>query len=160
MRLRLIEPLQPLLDARRIGIWSTLTSPPPAVKPPPPIKITCVTLFWCAILFRARYYFDQPHSRSFFVMTDAPNVPFLADGIGVRHHDELVIEHVFEGVTDEEVSDAEEYSTGDDADSDVENAALLKSLIMKVLIMKLLILKLMVLKLRRAKCMRDIISVR
>ena len=50
-------------------------------------------------------------------------VSFLADVIEAGQHDELVVEHVFEAVTDDEVSDIEEYSTGDDADSDVENAS-------------------------------------
>ena len=56
-------------------------------------------------------------------MVPDSEVPFLADVIEARQHDELVVEHVFEAVTDDEVSDIEEYSTGDDADSDVENAA-------------------------------------
>ena len=56
-------------------------------------------------------------------MVPDSEVQFLADIIEARQHGELVVEHVFEAVTDEEVSDIEEYSTGDDADSDVENAA-------------------------------------
>ena len=56
-------------------------------------------------------------------MVPDSEVPFLADVIEARQHDELVVEHVFEAVTDDEVSDIEEYSTGDDTDSDVENAA-------------------------------------
>ena len=51
-------------------------------------------------------------------MVPDSEVPFLADVIEARQHDELVVEHVFEAVTDDEVSDIEEYSTGDDADTD------------------------------------------
>ena len=50
------------------------------------------------------------------MMTDAPDISFLADMIEAQQHYELV-EHVFEAVIDDEVSDVEEYSTEDYADS-------------------------------------------
>ena len=59
-------------------------------------------------------------------MVPDSEVLFLVDVIEARQHAELVVEHVFEAVTDDEVSDVEEYSTEDDddayADSDMENA--------------------------------------
>ena len=80
-------------------------------------------------------------------MTDSADIPFLADVIEARQYDELVVKHVFEAMTDEDVSDVEEYSTGDDWDSDVDNVPLLKFLTLKLLILKYLGLQGMLLKL-------------
>ena len=35
-------------------------------------------------------------------MTDSADIPFLADVIEARQYDELVVEHVFEAMTDED----------------------------------------------------------
>ena len=56
-------------------------------------------------------------------MTDCADIPFLADGIEARQYDELAVEHAFEAMIDEDVSDGEEYSTRDDWDSDDDSAA-------------------------------------
>ena len=48
-------------------------------------------------------------------MTDPAELPFVTEVIEARRHSELVVEHVCEAVTDDEV---EQYSTGDDNDSD------------------------------------------
>ena len=107
-------------------------------------------LFWCVILLWAWYYFDHPLPvhQIFVVMVPDSEVPFLADVIEARQHDELVVEHVFEAVAHKEVLDIKGYSTGGDADSVVENRAglevpFLKSLLLKFLLLKFLLLNML-----------------
>ena len=84
------------------------------LKPPPPSNIKRLILSSRLILLCTSYYFA--HSIFSFTMASNDRDPFVVDVVEARQHDELVVEHFFEGNSDNEDSDVFHYSTNDEVD--------------------------------------------